>query len=111
MSEEIKQKLDHVLEELKEELSDKPQGFATEIPVAQRLFPETEPPRIQVVLLDPEEDKVAFRRISDLLQEERKSDWYVGELDEVIDDALSWEVELEEAEGLIEENLNEDFEQ
>lgn len=83
---------------------------ATEIPVAERLFPEMEPPRIQVVLLDPEEDKVAFRRVSDPLQGERKSDWYVGELDEVIDDALSWVVELEETEDLIKENLNEEFE-
>ena len=60
MSEEIKQELDQVFEELKEELRDKPQGYATEIPVAERLFPETEPPRIQVILLDPDEDKVAF---------------------------------------------------
>jgi hypothetical protein len=111
MSEEIKQELDQVLEDLKDELRDKPQGYATEIPIAQRLFPETEPPRIQVVLLDPEEDKVAFRRVSDLLQGERKSDWHVGELEEVIDDALSWEVELEETEDLIEENMNEDFEE
>jgi hypothetical protein len=33
----------------------------------------------------------------------------VGELEEVIDDALSWEVELEETKGVIEEDLNEEF--
>jgi len=111
MSEEIKQELDRVLDDLKDELRDKPQGYATEIPIAKRLFPETEPPRIQVVLLDPDENKVAFRRVSDLLQGERKSDWYVGELEEVIDDALSWEVELEEAEDSIDEEWNEEFEE
>jgi len=110
MSEEIKQELDQVFDELKDELGDKPLGYVTEIPVAEGLFPEMEPPRIQVVLLDPEENKVAFQRVSDPLQGERKSDWYVGELEEVIEDAHSWEVELEETEDLIEENLNEEFE-
>lgn len=110
MMDEIKQELDQVLEGLKDELNDNPQGYVTQITVAGRLFPETEPPRIQVVLLDPEEDKVAFRRVSDPLQGERKSDWYVGEIEEVIDDALSWVVELDETEETIEEDLNEEFE-
>jgi len=43
MSEEIKQDLDQVLEDLKDELADKPQGYVTEISVAERLFPEMEP--------------------------------------------------------------------
>lgn len=45
------------------------------------------------------------------MQGERKSDWYVGEIEEVIDDALSWEAELEETDELIEENMNEEFEE
>jgi hypothetical protein len=68
MSEEIKQDLDQVLEGLRDELADKPQGYVTEISVAERLFPEMEPPRIQVVLLDPEEGKAAIRRVSGPLQ-------------------------------------------
>lgn len=110
MIKETKEELDRVIEELRDELQDKPQGYITEIPVAESLFPEMAPPRIQVVLLDPEEDKVAFRRVSDLLQGERKSDWYVGEIEEVIDDALSWVVELDETEETIEEDLDEEFE-
>ena len=108
MSEEIKQELYQAFEGLKDELSDKPQGYVTDIPVAESLFPEMEPPRIQVVLLDPEEEKVAFRRVSDPVENERKYEWYVGELEEVIDEALSWEVELEETIGVIEEDLNEE---
>jgi len=110
MTEEIKEELNQVFREIKDELQDKPQGYVTEILVAKRLFPEMEPPRIQVVLLDPDENTVAFRRVSDPLQGERKPDWYVGELEEVIDDALSWEMELEETEDLIKESLNEEFE-
>ena len=109
MAEEIKQELYQAFEELKDELRDKPQGYVANIPVAESLFPEMEPPKIQVILLDPEEEKVAFSRISDPVQSERKSEWYVGELEEIIDDALSWEAELEESKGVIEEALNEEF--
>ena len=109
MSEEIKQELYQAFEGLKDELSDKPQGYVTDIPVAESLFPEMEPPKIQVVLLDPEEEKVAFSRISDPVENGTKSEWYVGELEEVIDDALSWEAALEETKGVLEEELNEEF--
>ncbi len=96
--------------ETKQELHDKPQGYTTEIIISEGLFPEMEPQRIQMVLLDPEEATVTFRRVSNPLQRETKSSWYVGELEEIIDDVLSREVELEETEDTIEENLNNEFE-
>jgi hypothetical protein len=110
MSEVFREELDQALVALREELQDKQRGYVTEVVVAPGLFPEIAPPKVEVVLLDPEERRVAFRRTTDPLRGEGRGDWYVGELEEVIEDIHSWEVELEEMEGLLEESYEEEFE-
>ncbi len=94
MPREMEKELDEFLDDLKEDIIERPQGFRTDIVLRKGLFPDMEPPRIEVVLLDPEEATVACRRMSDPLSGEGKGDWLVVDVEELIDEALAWEADL-----------------
>lgn len=98
MPDQESQDLNRSLDELKYEFQDKPQGYSTEVIIGDNRFSDVLPPRVEIVLLDPEEDKLAFRRVSDPLLNDQNGDWNIGELEEVIEETLSWKAELEEME-------------
>ena len=94
MSREIEKDLDEFLDDFKEDIVERPQGFRSDIVLSKELFPDMEPPRMEVVLLDPEEATVACRRMSDPLSGEGKGDWLVVDVEELIDEALAWEADI-----------------
>jgi len=77
--------------ELRERLRDQKQGFVLSTPVGESLFPESLPPSLEIVLLDPEEMTVAFRKISALRGGNRKKgEWNVGPVAAAVEKIIAW---------------------
>ncbi len=102
--------LEEEIERVKAELPEKSQGYTTSIKISERLFRQSDPPVLEIVLLDPEKDEVAFRRVSGPLEGEEKGEWLVGPLDEAIDEAVDWNDELEAMKEPVDEEVEEEFE-
>ncbi len=100
MTEQIRSKYNETLLKLKNEIMDKPQGYTTRLRISGRLFPEMDPPYVEIVLLDPEDETIAYRRTSDPLRGERKGNWSLGDPIAAIEDAYSWRIEMENEETL-----------
>jgi hypothetical protein len=87
----IKKSFSTLHRELNEQLSDKRQGFAVSIPVGEGLFPESLPPRLEIVLLDPGEMTVAFRKVSDTRGVlHKKGEWNVGPSSSAAEKIIAW---------------------
>ncbi len=102
--------LDDEIDRVREEIIEKSQGYVTGIKISERLFRQSEPPVLEIVLLDPEKDEVAFRRVSGPLEGEEKGEWLVGPLDEAIDEAVAWKDELDAMKEPVDEEVEEEFE-
>ncbi|RJX27360.1 MAG: hypothetical protein C4531_13850 [Desulfurivibrio sp.] len=77
--------------ELQDQLKDKKQGFAVSIPVGEGLFPESLPPSLEIVLLDPAEMTVAFRKVSDARGiNQKKGEWNVGPASSAAEKIIAW---------------------
>ena len=57
----VKKKSETLLHALNKALKDQPTGFMREIEVGKTLFPYSLPPVVQIILLDPVENTIAFR--------------------------------------------------
>ncbi len=99
------------IERVRAEMPDKAQGYTVSIKVTEKMFRESEPAWLELVLLDPEKDEVAFRRVSDALEGEEKGEWLIGPLDEALEEALAWKDELDAVKEPVDEELKEEFEQ
>ncbi len=88
--------VDRLLDHLENEFRDKPQGYMTKITVGRELFPATMLPSLEIILLDPQEKRVAFRKVSDPLAKGGQGIWHVGELFEVVEEAFHWNLELQD---------------
>lgn len=97
------------IERVRAEIPGKAQGYTASIQVSERLFRQTEPPRLEIVLLDPEKDELAFRRTSGPLEGEEKGDWLIGPLEEAVEEALDWKTELEMMSEPVNEELKDEF--
>jgi len=87
----IKKSFNTLHGELLNQLTGKEQGYIASIPVGEALFPESLPPRLEIVLLDPEEMTVAFRKVSDARGKIRKKgEWNVGTTAAAAEKLLAW---------------------
>lgn len=87
----IKKSFFTIHQELREELKGKQQGYVVSIPVGEALFPESLPPRLEVVLLDPQEMTVAFRKVSDVRGINRKKgEWNIGPASSAAEKIVAW---------------------
>jgi hypothetical protein len=87
----IKKSFDTLHQELQEQLTGKKQGHVVSIPVGEGLFPESLPPRLEIVLLDPQEMFVAFRMVSDSRGiNQKKSEWNVGPSSSAAEKIVAW---------------------
>jgi hypothetical protein len=91
------------LEDLKAELADKPKGYATELTVADHAIPGSEAPTAEIVLLDEEEQTIAFRRRTDPIDADLKGEWLVLNVDELFEELIAWSEELEAIEDFADE--------
>ncbi|MDW7774522.1 MAG: hypothetical protein SCH71_16685 [Desulfobulbaceae bacterium] len=77
--------------ELQDQLRGQRQGFVISIPVGETLFPESLPPRLEIVLLDPDEMTVAFRKVSDARGiMPKKGEWNVGPSGSAVEKIIAW---------------------
>jgi len=77
--------------ELREQLSGKRQGFMMSIPVGESLFPASLPPRLEIVLLDPDEMTVAFRKVSEARgMSRKKGEWNIGPTTAASEKIIAW---------------------
>jgi hypothetical protein len=90
------------LDQLKDEILGKPQGYVTNLALTEKPLADGLMPEAEIVLLDPEDLTLAYRRISDPISGEDKSDWFVGSMDDLFEEMLNWNEELDtyEAEGV-----------
>lgn len=91
------------VEELKSEIADKPKGYSTEFTVSEGSIPGAQVPTAEIVLLDEEEQTVAFRRLRDPIEADLKGEWVVVNVDELFEELIAWEEELEAIEDFTEE--------
>jgi len=101
MAEYIDREPNKVLDNLKGELREKHQGYATEFVLAGEPFSDHGIPRIEIVLIDPEDEKVAYRRASRGLSGPGRDiwRWQKGHLVKAVEEGLTWLMEMEEVEG------------
>ena len=53
---------------------------------------------------------MASRRVSGPLEGEEKGEWFIGPLDEAIDEAVAWKDELDAMKEPVDEEVEEEFE-
>ena len=94
MTEYIDREPNHVLDNLKSELSGKEQGYATELVLADEPFSDNRTPRIEIVLIDPKNNKIAFRRASRAIRGSSQNFWKKGNIVRAVEEGLTWMMEM-----------------
>lgn len=100
--------IDMTVKKLDDQLKDKLQGYAMRLRVAGKIYPEMDEPAVEIVLLDPVTQKIAYRKTSDPLRGESESEWNVGDAAEAVETAFLWREELEKTTDLWDQ-MNEPF--
>jgi len=91
MIQEIQKNYSAFIEEVNHSLQGKRRGYLKFFPVGQRIFPFSIPPRIEIILLGPDDLTIKFRRASDPSSPERKrGEWQVGKPVDAVACAISW---------------------
>ena len=99
------------LDQLKDEILGKPQGYVTNLALTEKPLSDGITPEAEIILLDPEDLTLAFRRMSDPVSGEDKGEWLVGNLDDLFEEMLNWTEELEAYEASdIDSEFDEDAE-
>ena len=83
------------LDQLKDEILGKPQGYVTNLALTEKPLSDGITPEAEIILLDPEDLTLAFRRVSDPVSGEDKGEWMVGNMDDLFEEMLNWTEELE----------------
>ncbi|MBU0729321.1 MAG: hypothetical protein KKE17_06600 [Proteobacteria bacterium] len=87
----IKQKYRSFLKEIETDLQGKAQGYMKTLKIGKKIFPFCISPQIEVILLDPEDQTIIYRRTSDpdaLIR--KKGEWIVGKPLDVVCNAINW---------------------
>ena len=96
---------------MKDEILGKPQGYVTNLALTEKPLSDGITPEAEIILLDPEDLTLAFRRMSDPVSGEDKGEWLVGNLDDLFEEMLNWTEELEAYEASdIDSEFDEDAE-
>jgi hypothetical protein len=103
--------IERQLEALNDELTGKPQGYVTTLPLTDKALPGGESPEAEIILLDPDDLTLAFRRTSDMISGDERGEWYIGSIDDLFEEMLNWEDELETLEDPDEDPDSEDYEE
>jgi hypothetical protein len=77
--------------EVHEQLKGRDQGHTLSLVVGDGLFPGSLPPRLEIILLDPEDMTVAFRKITDAQGKTRKKgEWHIGPTASAAEKIVAW---------------------
>lgn len=90
-NEDIQKFYGGVIGEITDELRGKPQGYVKTMEVGKELFPFSLLPRIEILVLDPEDMTISFRRLSATdSPNSRKGSWRVGTPVDVAICVIKW---------------------
>ncbi len=100
-----------LMENLDEELKDKPQGYITWVPVSDQVYREMGKPRMEIVVLDEVDPTLAFRRRSDPMEGGiNKGEWFIGATGSVIEEIRMWKSRLQKNQEEIDTRIRQQFE-
>ena len=93
--ETIRKKYRSFIDEIANDLLGKNQGYVKILKIGKRIFPYSIPPQIEIVLLDPEDQTVIYRRASDPDSfSKKKGEWMTGTPFDVVCSAIGWAEEM-----------------
>jgi len=88
---EVQLKYNAFIQEIKTELQNKQAGYRKSLPVGEKIFPFAIPPRVEILLLNPRDLTIQFRRVSDPASPERKKGkWQVGKPVNAVACIIEW---------------------
>jgi|GEM_PF-3148046 len=108
---DLNTRLEETGKRLFDELRDKPVGYTLSVDVTLPEIRDSSPKQMEIVLLDPELEQVAFRRVADLGLGQRKDEWLVGDIGAVIEETRLWMSRLEKNRAEIERRTEERYEE
>ncbi len=89
--EKVKQNYQSFIKELEDDFRDKEAGYVKTIKIGRKIFPYSIPPQLEIVLLDPEDQSIVFRRASDPESlEKKKGKWNLGSPLDAVCCAIDW---------------------
>ena len=98
--EELQKRYGGFIAEISNDLQGKKQGYVKSIPVGSRIFPGAIPPQLQIMLLDPEQQIIRFRRICDPdSRQDKWGEWQVGQPIDAVACVIDWASDMKEAAG------------
>jgi hypothetical protein len=83
------------LDQLKDEILGKPPGYVTNLALTDKPLSDGITPEAEIILLDPEDLTLAYRRLDDPVSGDEKGEWMLGNLDDLFEEMLNWKEELE----------------
>lgn len=88
---EVQSKYNAFIQEIKTELQNKQAGYRKSLPVGEKIFPFAIPPRVEILLLNPRDLTIKFRRVSDPVSPDRKKGkWQVGKPVNAVACIIDW---------------------
>lgn len=88
---EVQEKYNAFIQEIKTELQDKQAGYLKSFSVGAEIFPFAIPPRVEILLLDPKDLTIKFRRVSDPASPDRKKGkWRTGKPVNAVASIIDW---------------------
>ena len=75
---------------LHKKFRDKPKGYVTELKINGYAFCEMKSPKIEIILLDPNQRMVAYRPAPNPEIHDNGEKWFFGDYQKAVEDAFSW---------------------
>ncbi len=74
---------------LNEKLRGKPKGYATEFKINGHVFPQPREQKIEIILVDPQKNLVAYRPNLDDVSNNHHEKWLIGNYEKAVKDAFA----------------------
>ena len=91
----IKKKYRSFIEEIERDLHGKKQGYVKIIEIGGNIFPYSIPPHLEIILLDPDDQTIVYRRATDPDSFKRKKgQWITGKPFDAVCSVIDWTAEM-----------------
>jgi hypothetical protein len=82
--------LERTIRSLNQKLKDKPKGYRIEFKMNAQVFSEMNDQKIEIILIDPKKNLVAYRPQIDGSAINENEKWLFGNYEKVVKDAVAW---------------------
>jgi hypothetical protein len=86
--------VERTIRTLNENLRDKPRGYRTKVKIMSQLFSEMNDHKIEIILVDPQKQQVAYRTHLNGLSNNNHEKWFFGDYKKAVNDAFAWRNEV-----------------